>query len=97
MNKEQLVSAISDKATTTKKEADKVLSATIETIMETVADGEKVTLVGFGTFEGRDRKERTGRNPQTGAEIIIPATTVPAFSPGKLFKEKVAGKIKSEE
>ncbi|MEA5469671.1 HU family DNA-binding protein [Spirulina sp. 06S082] len=92
MNKEQLVNKISEKTTHTKKETDKILTATVQTIMETVAEGEKVTLVGFGTFEGRDRKERTGRNPQTGAEILIPATTVPAFSPGKLFKEKVAGK-----
>ena len=58
--------------------------------MEAVSDGDKVTLVGFGSFERRDRKEREGRNPKTGEKMSIPATKVPAFSAGKLFKEKVA-------
>ncbi|MCW6035322.1 HU family DNA-binding protein [Spirulina subsalsa FACHB-351] len=91
MNKEQLVNAIAAQTTTTKKEADTILSATLETIMEAVATGDKVTLVGFGSFEARNRNARTGRNPQTGEPITIPATRVPAFSAGKLFKEKVAG------
>ncbi|MDB9312380.1 HU family DNA-binding protein [Spirulina sp. CS-785/01] len=90
MNKEQLVKAIAAQTTTTKKDAEKILTATLETIMETVATGDKVVLVGFGTFEPRHRSERTGRNPQTGKPMTIPATTVPAFSAGKLFKEKVA-------
>lgn len=90
MNKEQLVSAIAAKAECTKKDADKLVSAIAEVIMDSVAEGDKVTLVGFGTFEARDRSERTGRNPQTGKPITIPATKVPAFSAGKLFKEKVA-------
>lgn len=90
MNKEQLVKAITAQTTTKKKDVEKVLSATLETIMETVASGDKVVLVGFGTFEPRARSERTGRNPQTGKPMTIPATTVPAFSAGKLFKEKVA-------
>jgi DNA-binding protein HU-beta len=90
MNKEELVAAIAAQTTTTKKEANKILDAAIETIMETVAGGDKVTLVGFGTFEPRDRSERTGRNPQTGAPITITATRVPVFSAGKLFKEKVS-------
>ncbi|MEO1672823.1 MAG: HU family DNA-binding protein [Cyanobacteria bacterium J06631_2] len=80
------------KASVTKKQADAVLSAAIETIMEAVSDGDKVTLVGFGSFERRDRKEREGRNPKTGEKMSIPATKVPAFSAGKLFKEKVAPK-----
>lgn len=90
MNKGELVDAITEKASVTKKQADAVLSATIEAIMEAVSEGEKVTLVGFGTFEGRSRQAREGRNPSTGQPINIPATTVPAFSAGKLFKEKVA-------
>lgn len=90
MNKQELVDAIATKAGVTKKEADAVLSAVTEAIMEAVAEGEKVTLVGFGTFEPRDRQAREGRNPSTGKPITIPATTVPGFSAGKLFKEKVA-------
>lgn len=92
MNKGELVDRIAQRATVTKKQADAVLSAAIETIMEAVSEGDKVTLVGFGSFEPRDRKEREGRNPKTGDKMTIPATTVPAFSPGKLFKEKVAPK-----
>ena len=90
MNKGELVDRISQKATVTKKQADAVLSAAIETIMEAVSDGDKVTLVGFGSFERRDRKEREGRNPKTGEKMSIPATKVPAFSAGKQFKKKVA-------
>jgi DNA-binding protein HU-beta len=91
MNKGELVDAIAEKANISKKEADAVLSAAIETIVETVASGEKVTLVGFGSFEKRDRQAREGRNPKTGETMTIAATRVPAFSAGKLFKEKVAG------
>ena len=90
MNKADLVNAISDKAGVTKKQADTVLSAALEIIIDSVSDGDKVTLVGFGSFEPRHRKERNGRNPQTGKALTIPATTVPAFSAGKLFKEQVA-------
>jgi DNA-binding protein HU-beta len=92
MNKAELVDAIAAQADVTKKEADAVLSATIEVIMETVTAGDKVTLVGFGTFEPRDRQAREGRNPSTGAAIHIAATTVPAFAAGKGFKEVVASK-----
>lgn len=91
MNKEQLVAKIAEKASVTKKEANQILDATIEIVMDTVVEGEKLTLVGFGTFEARERKERQGRNPQTGDVITIPATRVPVFSPGKLFKDKVSG------
>jgi DNA-binding protein HU-beta len=90
MNKAELVDAIADKAAVTKKEADAVLSAMIDIIMESVANNQKVTLVGFGTFEARERQAREGRNPSTGKPIQIPATTVPAFSAGKGFKEMVA-------
>jgi DNA-binding protein HU-beta len=90
MNKGELVDRIAQRATVTKKQADAVLSAAIETIMEAVSEGDKVTLVGFGSFERRHRKEREGRNPKTGDKMVIPETEVPAFSAGKLFKDKVA-------
>jgi DNA-binding protein HU-beta len=90
MNKGELVDAIADKANVTKKQADAVLSAALESIVEAVSSEQKVTLVGFGSFEARQRKAREGRNPKTGDKMQIPATTVPAFSAGKLFKEKVS-------
>ena len=89
MNKEELVKEVAKKAKVSQKAAADVLSATIDTVQKTVAKGKKVTLVGFGTFEARKRKARTGRNPQTGAAIKIAAKTVPAFSAGKKFKELV--------
>ena len=89
MNKEELVQEIAKKASVTQKEAAEVLGAFIETVQKTVAKGKKVTLVGFGTFEARKRAARIGRNPQTGKELKIAATTVPAFSAGKSFKELV--------
>ncbi len=89
MNKEELVQEISKKAKVTQKEAAEVLSSLVETIQKTVSKGDKVTLVGFGTFESRKRAARVGRNPQTGKEIKIAAKTVPAFSAGKKFKELV--------
>ncbi|MEG3924910.1 HU family DNA-binding protein [Microcoleus sp. AT3-A2] len=90
MNKGELVDAVAEKASVTKKQADAVLSAALEAIMEAVSDGDKVTLVGFGSFESRERKAREGRNPKTGDKMEIPATRVPAFSAGKLFKDRVA-------
>jgi DNA-binding protein HU-beta len=90
MNKGELVDSIAEKASVTKKQADAVLTAALETIIDAVSTGDKVTLVGFGSFESRERKAREGRNPKTGDKMEIPATKVPAFSAGKLFKEKVA-------
>ena len=90
MNKGELLDTVAEKAGVSKNVADAVVSATIESIMEAVSSGDKVTLVGFGSFEPRDRKQREGRNPKTGETMTIPATTVPAFSAGKGFKEKVA-------
>ncbi len=89
MNKEELVKEIAKKAKVSQKAAADVLTATIDSIQKTVSKGKKVTLVGFGTFEARKRKARTGRNPQTGASIKIAAKTVPAFSAGKRFKDAV--------
>jgi DNA-binding protein HU-beta len=96
MNKGELVDAVAEKASITKKDADAALSAVLETIVEAVASGDKVTLVGFGNFEKRDRKEREGRNPRTGESMTIAATTVPAFSAGKSFKDKVAAHPKAK-
>ncbi len=89
MNKDQLVKAIAAETEVSQAVVAKVLNAWTETIVETVASGDKVTLVGFGSFEPRPRKERQGKNPQTGEPLTIPATTVPAFSAGKIFKDKV--------
>jgi DNA-binding protein HU-beta len=92
MNRGELVDAIAAKAEVTKKDADTLIGAVLDTIMEAVAAGDKVTLVGFGSFEARERAAREGRNPQTGKTLQIPATTVPAFSAGKQFKDLVADK-----
>ena len=92
MNKDELVKEIAKKASVSQKAASDILSATLDVIEKTVAKGKKVTLVGFGTFEARKRAARTGRNPQTGKEISIPAKTVPVFSAGKKFKTTVNGK-----
>ena len=89
MNKNELVEAIAEKMDTTKKEAEAAVSAFTETVKEALAEGKKVQLVGFGNFEVRERAARKGRNPQTGEELDIPATKVPAFKPGKGFKEVV--------
>ena len=92
MNNGELVDSVAERASVTKKQADAVLSAALDSIVDAVSTGDKVTLVGFGSFERRDRKEREGRNPKTNEMMSIPATRVPAFSPGKLFREKVAPK-----
>ena len=90
MNKGELIDVIASTTNVTKKEADAILTALVDTIVAEVSGGNKVSLVGFGSFESRERKAREGRNPKTGEKMLIPATRVPAFSPGKLFKEKVA-------
>ena len=89
MNKAELVSAVSEKAEVTKKVAGEVVDAVFSTIEHALIGGEKVALIGFGTFEVRDRAARTGRNPQTGEEIQIAATRMPVFSAGKTLKEAV--------
>ncbi|MGD1849811.1 MAG: HU family DNA-binding protein [Cyanophyceae cyanobacterium] len=90
MNKAELIKSITDRIDVSRKDADAVVSATVDVIMDAVAAGEKVTLVGFGTFERRDRKAREGRNPKTGEKLQIEATQVPAFSAGKQFKEVIS-------
>jgi DNA-binding protein HU-beta len=87
MNKQQLIEAIATQADISKVAAAAALSAFIEAVTSELADGGSVALVGFGTFEVRDRAARVGRNPQTGAEIQIAAAKVPAFKAGKALKE----------
>ena len=89
MNREELVKEIAKSTKLSQKSVSEVLSATVESIQNTVKKGDKVTLVGFGTFESRRRAARNGRKPQTGKEIKIAAKTVPVFSAGKKFKELV--------
>jgi DNA-binding protein HU-beta len=89
MNKCELVDAVAERAGVSKKQAGTVLTAALDTIMEAVSNQDKVTLVGFGSFQSRERKEREGRNPKTGETMIIPEVTVPVFSAGKNFKEVV--------
>ncbi|ABD01875.1 DNA-binding protein HU [Synechococcus sp. JA-2-3B'a(2-13)] len=98
MNKAELVDAVAHRANVTKKEAEAVISAALEIIVEEVAsrdeNGEpkgKVILVGFGSFEARKRKEREGRNPKTNQKMVIPERIVPTFAAGKSFREAVAG------
>ncbi|MGE5417570.1 MAG: HU family DNA-binding protein [Acidobacteriota bacterium] len=89
MNKTDLINEVAGKATMTKKDVEKVIGALFGSIEDALKAGDKVQLVGFGTFEVRQRKARTGRNPQTGQEIKIPATKVPAFKAGKALKDAV--------
>jgi len=89
MNKSELISSISEKAEITKADAEKALNAFIESVEEALANGDKVQLVGFGTFEVRQRAARIGRNPQTKKEIRIEASKAPVFKVGKALKEMV--------
>ena len=89
MNKTELVAAIAEQAEISKKDAEKAINAFIENIEGALKKGDKVQLVGFGTFEVRERAERKGRNPQTNQEITIPASKVPAFKVGKALKDAI--------
>lgn len=87
MNKTDLVAAVAAKSTLSKKDAEKAVNALVESIEETLKAGDKVSIVGFGTFEAKDRPARKGHNPLTGKEIDIPASKAPAFKAGKAFKD----------
>jgi len=89
MNKAALIDKLASKTGMTKKAASEALDTILETVVDALKKGEKVTITGFGTFEVRSRKARTGRNPQTGAEITIPARKVAAFRAGKALKDSV--------
>ena len=89
MNKAELVAVMAEKAEISKKDAEKALQAFTDVVAEEMKKGEKVQLVGFGTFETSERAARTGRNPQTGAEMKIPASKAPKFKAGKALKDMV--------
>ncbi|NLZ47116.1 MAG: HU family DNA-binding protein [Clostridiales bacterium] len=89
MTKTELVNLIAEKGEYSKKDAEKALSTVINSISDTLANGEKISLVGFGTFEVKDRKEKQGINPATKEKITVPARKVAAFKPGKALKEAV--------
>ena len=89
MKKTELIEAIKENTGLSKKDAEKALAATLDTIIKAVAEGDKVQLTGFGTFEQRQRNARTGVDPRTGNSIDIPASKVPAFKAGKAFKDVV--------
>lgn len=87
MNKTELVAAVAAKADISKKDADKAVAALIDVIIDDIKKGDKVQIVGFGTFEARERAARVGINPQTKQQINIAASKVPAFKAGKAFKD----------
>ncbi len=89
MNKTELIAAVAEQASITKKDAEKAIAAVIDSITNAMAEGDKVQLVGFGTFEVRARDARKGKNPRTGEIIDIPASKVPAFKAGKALKDIV--------
>ncbi len=92
MNKQELISAIAENANLTKKDAEAALAAFIGVVEDTLKKGDKVQLVGFGSFEVRERAARTGRNPHSGEEMKIEAAKVPAFKAGRSLKDLVNGK-----
>lgn len=91
MNKTELAAIIAEKTGLTKKDAEAVLNAIMDSVKEALAKGDKVSLEGFGTFEVRERAAREGKNPRTGEKLTIAACKVPAFKPGKALKDKVNG------
>ncbi len=90
MNRQDLIDSIAEATGLTRKGSGDALDATLDAISSALADGEKVSLVGFGTFEARERAARDGFNPQTGEKIKIAAKTVPVFRPGKALRDKVS-------
>ena len=90
MNKTEFINAVAEKEGIEKKCAEKAVNAVFATIAQELAKGEKIQLVGFGTFEIRERAEKQGRNPRTGETMTVPASKVPAFKAGKALKDAVA-------
>lgn len=89
VNKAELITSMAEKSQLTKKDAESALKAFIDSVQEALENGDKVQLIGFGTFETRERAAREGRNPRTKETITIPASTVPVFKAGKEFKDRV--------
>ena len=96
MTKAELVTEVAAKSGLTKKDAEKAVAAVIETVSETLAKGDPIQLVGFGTFEVRERAARTGINPRTKEKISIPATKVPAFKAGRALKDAVSVPVQTK-
>ena len=96
MNKKELIDIVSSKSGMTKIETESLVTITLETIVEAVAKGNRVTLVGFGSFEARERKSRYGRNPKSGEKLYIPPARIPTFSVGNFFKNQVNNYLKNE-
>ena len=92
MNKAELIAAVAEKSGLSRKDSEKAVNAAFDTITESLVNGEKVALVGFGAFEVKERAARVGRNPQTKEEITIPASRVASFKVGKALKDAVASK-----
>ncbi|MCI6646288.1 MAG: HU family DNA-binding protein [Oscillospiraceae bacterium] len=90
MNKTELIATVAEKAELSKKDSEKAVAAVFDAITESLKAGDKVALVGFGTFDVKDRPERTGKNPRTGEPVAIAATRVPTFKAGKGLKDAVA-------
>ena len=90
MNKLELIQEVSERTGLAKKDAEKAVNAVLDTVADTLAQGDKVQLIGFGSFETKTREARMGRNPKTKEAIEIPATTAPVFKAGKALKERVA-------
>ena len=97
MKKTDLIAAVAEQSGLSKKDAEKAINATIDTIINAVAEGDKIQLTGFGTFEQRQRNARTGVDPRTGNSIEIPASKVPAFKAGKGFKDIVNESVLSSK
>lgn len=89
MTKAELIAQVAEKSELSKKDAEKAIAAVVSSVTDALVAGDKVQLVGFGTFEVRDRKEKESKNPRTGEKIIVPAKKAPAFKPGKALKEAV--------
>lgn len=89
MNRTELVEKVAMQAGLTKTQADAAIKAFVETVTEALKEGDKISLKGFGTFEVRERNERTARNPRTGEKIIVPATTIPAFKASSALKKEL--------
>ena len=89
LNKQELVANVAEQASLTKKDAEKAVNAVFEAIKSALSEGDRIQLIGFGTFEVKDRKARKGRNPQTGKEIEIAASKMPVFKAGKALKDSV--------
>ena len=89
MNKSELVASVAEKAGLTKKDAEKAVNAFVETVQQSLVEGNKIQMIGFGTFEVKERAARTGRNPRTNEEIQIPASKNPVFKAGKALKDAV--------